>query len=183
MTAMRKGTNNSNSNGSANSYPFEVRGSRIQGKGVFAIRRIHPGRRIIEYTGERISSDEEALRYDDTKMQRHHTFLFEIDDDTSIDAAVGGNEARFINHSCEPNCEAVNEEGRIFIEAIKNIQPGVELTYDYNYEHDGRISEEERKFYYCRCGSKRCRGTILREVRKRKRSSSATKRKHGTRRS
>lgn len=150
------------------SPPFEVRKSDIQGKGAFASRRIRAGQRVIEYTGERISPKEEAKRYNDGKMKRHHTFLFEIDDKTTIDAAVGGSDARFINHSCDPNCEAVNDDGRIFIEAIKNIQPGVELNYDYNYQHEGPISKKDRKFYFCRCGSPKCRGTILKQVKKRK---------------
>lgn len=140
---------------------FAVRNSKIQGKGAFALRRIRKGQRIIEYTGERIGSEEESRRYDERKMKRHHTFLFGIDDDVSIDAAVGGNNARFINHSCDPNCEAVQEDGRIFIEAIKNIQPGVELAYDYNFQIEPPITLKELEYYECRCGSRKCRGTIL----------------------
>ena len=140
---------------------FAVRNSRIQGKGAFAIRRIRKGQRVIEYTGDRISPDEEARRYDEDKMDRHHTFLFGVDDEVSIDAAVGGNDARFINHSCDPNCEAVQEDKRIFIEAIANIQPGTELTYDYNFQVDGKVTRKLLSFYFCRCGSPRCRGTIL----------------------
>lgn len=141
---------------------FEVRNSRIQGKGAFALRRIRKGQRIIEYVGERIGPEEEARRYDEDKMDRHHTFLFGIDDKVSIDAAVGGNDARFINHSCDPNCEAVQEDKRIFIEAIANIQPGAELTYDYNFQVDGQVTRKLLEFYVCHCGMKKCRGTILR---------------------
>jgi SET domain-containing protein len=138
-----------------------VRRSGIQGRGVFATRRIRKGRRIIEYTGERISREEEERRYDDSRMSRHHTFLFKIDENTTIDASLRGSIARYINHSCDPNCEAVWEDRRIYIEAIKNIQPGVELAYDYAYEHEGRLTKELKEFYLCRCGSKKCRGTIL----------------------
>lgn len=141
---------------------FEVRNSRIQGKGAFALRRIRKGQRIIEYIGERIGPEEEARRYDEDKMERHHTFLFGIDDTVTIDAAVDGNDARFINHSCDPNCEAVQEDKRIFIEATINIQPGTELTYDYNFQVDGKVTRKLLNFYVCRCGSKKCRGTILR---------------------
>jgi SET domain-containing protein len=144
-----------------NGKKFEIRSSRIQGRGAFALHRIRKGTRIIEYTGERIGTEEENNRYDDSKMARHHTFLFEVDKHTSIDAARGGNEARYINHSCDPNCEAVNEDGHIFIEAIRNIQPGIELTYDYGFEHDGKITPELMEQYPCRCGSKNCRKTIL----------------------
>lgn len=146
--------------------PFEVRKSKIQGSGGFATRRIRKGQRIIEYIGERIGPKEERKRYRDEEMGRHHTFLFSIDDKVSIDAAVGGNEARFINHSCTPNCEAVEEDKRIFIEAIKNIQPGTELCYDYGFEVDEEDLAEEVLRYPCRCGTKKCRGTILKVKKK-----------------
>lgn len=138
-----------------------VRQSQIQGRGVFAKTSIKRGTRIIEYTGERISPDEETARYDDDNMDRHHTFLFTIDDKATIDADRFGNDARFINHSCDPNCEAVEDDRRIFIEAIRDIYPGEELAYDYNFEVDEKDTPEIRKFYVCRCGAKNCRGTIL----------------------
>ncbi len=140
---------------------IEVRRSKIQGHGVYAARKIKKEKRIIEYIGERIHPNEEVNRYDEDKMKRHHTFLFEVDDKLTIDANVGGNEARFINHSCDPNCESVNEEGRIYIEAIRIIEKGEEFTYDYNYEFEGRVTKKEKEFYHCRCGAKKCRGTIL----------------------
>lgn len=147
---------------------FEVRRSGIQGRGVFAKRRIRPGQRIVEYTGERVSNDEADRRYDDDKMARHHTFLFTLDDDTCIDGAHPSNKARLINHSCDPNCEAVIEEERIFIYALRNIQPGVELAYDYQYERTGEDIAALEKFYVCRCGSDNCRGSIMKPPRRRK---------------
>ncbi len=147
-------------NNSSNGSPFEIRNSSIAGLGAFAVRRIRKGQRIMEYVGERISCEEASRRYDDEQMNQHHTFLFEIDDDTMIDAAVKGNEARFINHSCDPNCEAVDEDGRIFIEAIRNIQPGVELAYDYQFE-SAEPRAEALKRYPCSCGAATCRGTIV----------------------
>src|SRR5260370_26096348 len=107
---------------------FELRSSPIHGQGVFALRRIRKGRRLIEYTGERITPEAADLRYDDDAMDNPHTFLFTVDAQTIIDAAVGGNEARFINHSCDPNCEAVDDGGRIFIETIRNLLPRAELS-------------------------------------------------------
>jgi SET domain-containing protein len=101
-------------------------------------------------------------------MKRHHTFLFTVDDDTVVDAAVGGNEARFINHSCEPNCVAVIERGRVWIEALHNIQPGRELVYDYQYERSGRYRASWRALYACHCGAPSCRGTILKPRRRRR---------------
>ena len=140
---------------------FELRTSRIQGTGAFATRTIRKGTRIIEYLGQRVSWRTADKRYDDEKMNRHHTFLFTVDDKTCIDAAVNGNDARFINHSCDPNCEAINDRKRIFIEAIKTIPAGTELVYDYQYERTDDHSAEDERFYKCRCGSPKCRGTIL----------------------
>jgi hypothetical protein len=144
--------------------PFEVRDSAIHGRGAWATRRIRRGTWIIEYTGEVISNEEADRRYDDEAMDQHHTFLFVRDAHTCIDAAVGGNEARFINHSCEPNCEAVQDadSGAIWIVALRDIAPGEELTYDYRYELDEEDEDAARRRYPCRCGSPRCRGTILR---------------------
>ena len=140
---------------------FAVRRSPIQGRGVFAARPIPKGARIVEYTGEKISWSESDRRYDDASMVRHHTFLFILSTRTVIDAAVGGNEARFINHSCAPNCEAVIEGGRIWIEAVRRIRTGEELSYDYSYERSGDESPADEVLYRCRCGTRRCRGTIL----------------------
>jgi SET domain-containing protein len=140
---------------------FEVRQSKIQGKGAFAIRNIKKGTRLIEYLGQRISWRTADKRYDDEKMGRHHTFLFTVDDKTVIDAAVNGNDARFLNHSCDGNCEAITDRKRIFIDARKSIKAGEELLYDYQYERSDDHTAEDEKFYACRCGSRNCRGTIL----------------------
>jgi uncharacterized protein len=142
--------------------PFELRRSPIAGVGAFATRPIRKGTRIIEYTGERISNAEADRRYDEDKMTSHHTFLFTLNRRTVVDAAVGGNEARFINHSCAPNCEAVIVDGkRIYIEAIKDISVGEELVYDYQYERTDEHTADDERFYACRCGAAGCRGTIL----------------------
>jgi uncharacterized protein len=165
--------------------PFEIRRSNIQGRGAFASRRIPKGMRIAEYTGERISPSEGDRRYDDEAMRRHHTFLFSISTRTMIDGAVGGNDARFINHSCEPNCDAVIEAGRIFIEAIANIPRGAELFYDYQYEPERDFTVDDLALYPCYCGTPSCRGTILTspKARRKKRRKTASKhqRKHGRR--
>ncbi len=140
---------------------FDLRPSPIAGTGAFALQRIPAGTRIIEYTGERISHAEADSRYDEEAMEHPHTVLFTVDKKTVIDAGVGGNDARFINHSCEPNCEAVTEDGRIFIEALRDIDPGEELTYDYHLEYDGRYQREWRERYACHCGAPACKGTML----------------------
>src|SRR5512135_2830277 len=110
---------------------FGVRPSSIQGLGAFALAAIPEGTRIIEYRGERISPAEADRRYDDDASEHPRVLLFSVNSRTVIDAGVGGNEAQFINHSCEPNCEAVTEKRRVFIEALRDITPGEELLYDY----------------------------------------------------
>jgi SET domain-containing protein len=111
-------------------------------------------------------------------MSSHHTFLFTLNRQTVVDAAVGGNEARFINHSCAPNCEAVIEDGRrIFIEAIKDIPVGDELAYDYQYERMDDHTAEDERFYACQCRSPECRGTILAPKKRKKRRPAATSRR------
>ncbi len=152
---------------------FELRRSRIQGRGAFALRKIRRGTRIVQYVGEVIDDDEADRRYDDDAMGRHHTFLFTLDDDTCVDGAVGGNEASYINHSCDPNCEAVIVDGRIFIEALRTIQPGEELLYDYQYEREGSGPEYDAQ-YPCRCGSPNCRGTIVKPEKKRRKKAVRT---------
>lgn len=140
---------------------FEVRLSPIQGLGAFATAHIPAGVRLIEYTGERLTPAEADARYPDNSEDRHHTYLFAIDDDVVIDAAVGGNDARFINHSCDPNCDAVIEDSRIWIETIREIAPGEELAYDYAYVLEQRHTQAAKRRYPCNCGSSKCRGTIL----------------------
>jgi uncharacterized protein len=142
-------------------YPFEIRRSPIQGAGAFATSPIAGGTRLIEYTGERLTPAQADARYPDDDLERHHTYLFAIDDDVVIDAAVDGNEARFINHSCEPNCDAVIDDGRIFIEAIRDIAAGEELAYDYAYVLAERHTPAAKRRYPCDCGTPTCRGTIL----------------------
>lgn len=154
---------------------LEIRQSAIQGRGGFAATRIPKGARIIEYTGERISQKEADRRYDDASMKRHHTFLFSLDSGKVIDAAVGGNDARFINHSCDPNCQAIETRGRIFIEALRDIAQGEELFYDYAYERTEDTTEEDEKMYVCLCGSKNCRGSILAGEKPKKKRQAASK--------
>jgi uncharacterized protein len=145
---------------------FELRRSRIQGVGAFALQDIPKGTRIIEYTGEKITNAEADRRYDDAKMKRHHTFLFILNQRTVVDAATGGNESMFINHSCEPNCEAEISRGKIWIQAIRSIPAGTELTYDYQFENDPDYTDDDLRFYSCRCGSPKCRGTIVKTRRR-----------------
>lgn len=166
---------------------FEIRDSGIAGKGAFAIRPIQKGELLIEYVGERITHAEADARYDDESMDEHHTFLFTISSRMVIDATNDGNESRFINHSCDPNCEAEIDKGRVFISAIRDIPVGEELHYDYAYERSGDETEEDEQRYKCLCGTAKCRGSIMEPVsvfkaRKRKEAAqrAARKRKAAT---
>jgi SET domain-containing protein len=145
--------------------PFEIRASPMQGLGAFATRHIPAGVRLIEYAGERLTPAEADAQYPDQPGERHHTYLFAIDDDDGtevvVDAAVNGNEARFINHSCDPNCDAVIDDGRIWIETIRDVARGEELAYDYAYVLEERHTLAAKRRYPCSCGATNCRGTIL----------------------
>ena len=140
---------------------FEVRGSPVHGLGAFALRRIRKGTRIVEYLGERVSHREADRRYESKDATDAHTFLFIVDSKTVIDAGVAGNEARFLNHSCNPNCESVIENRRVFIEAIRAIEPGEEMTYDYQIQREDDDPPGIDEVFACRCGFPQCRGTML----------------------
>ena len=148
---------------------YEVHESSIHGVGVFASRRIRKGTRVIEYLGERITHEVADERYHDDANEHPHVLLFIVDEAIVVDGGRGGNEARFINHSCDPNCEAVVVNGHIYIQAIKTIQPGVELTYDYRLTRPGRRRAIWKQLYACHCGAPNCRGTMLEPPTPRKR--------------
>jgi len=161
---------------------YVVRRSRIHGNGVYAARRIRKGTRIVEYLGDRITHAEADARYASKGQDDGHTFLFVASDKVVIDAGVGGNEARFINHSCDPNCETVIEAERVFIDAIRTIQPGEELGYEYGLTWESTDDPTELANYACRCGAQQCRGTMLDPVpldekRRRSRKRKAARRK------
>ncbi len=143
------------------SPPFEIRDSPIQGRGAFATHRIPAGTRLVEYAGERLTPQAAEARYPDAPGERHHTFLFAIDELVVIDAAVDGNDARWINHSCDPNCDAVVDDGRIWIESIRDVLPGEELAYDYAFTLTERHTPAAKRRYPCHCGAPQCRGTML----------------------
>jgi SET domain-containing protein len=141
---------------------YVVRRSRIHGRGVFATRTIRKGSDIIEYRGRRISIDEADNLPDSDPDNPFHTFLFELNDGRVIDAGVRGNAARWINHSCQPNCVPYeDDDGRVFIEAKRTIRAGEELSYDYRLNVPGRRTARMLADYACRCGAPRCRGTML----------------------
>jgi SET domain-containing protein len=148
---------------------FEVRHSRVHGYGVFALRRIRKGTNIVEYLGERVSHDCANARYEHKDPKDGHTFLFTVDAKTVIDAGINGNEARFVNHGCDPNCQTVDIGKRIFIEATRTIRPGEELAYDYRIQRDDDDPADVDVIFACHCGAENCRGSML-EARKMKRA-------------
>ncbi|MGZ5241135.1 MAG: SET domain-containing protein [Caldimonas sp.] len=141
---------------------IQVRSSGIHGKGVFALRPIAAGERIIEYTGPVITWKEAQRRHPHDPNDPNHTFFFHIDDKRVIDGGAGGS-AKWINHACDPNCEADEDEeaGRVFIRALRDIAPGEELNYDYGLILEGRQTAKAKKEFACHCGSPKCRGTML----------------------
>lgn len=145
----------------ASSPLVEVRNSPVHGRGVFAVAKIPKGTRILEYLGDRISHEAADARYEDHDENDNHTFLFIVDKKTVIDAGVGGNDARFINHQCAGNCESVIENRRVFIDATRDIEPGEELGYDYEIGREKDDPPNVDEIYACRCGSPPCRGTML----------------------
>lgn len=140
---------------------IQVRASGIHGKGVFAVRPIAAGSKVIEYKGKVITWREAEKRHPHDPTQPFHTFYFHVDDKHVIDGAEDGNAARWINHACAPNCEAEDDDGRIFIMALRDIEPGEELNFDYGLVLDGRHTAKVKKDYECRCGAPDCRGTML----------------------
>ena len=141
-----------------------VRRSCIHNKGVFARKDIPKGTRIIEYIGEKVTNAEGERRADIVldKSKRSKTtgavYLFELNKRYDIDGYVPYNTARYINHSCDPNCETEIIQGKIWIIAIKDIQKGEELNYNYGYAFDEDFEEHP-----CLCGTDRCVGYILDE--------------------
>lgn len=147
---------------------IERRQSSIHGNGVFATAPIAKGERVVRYKGEvrrHADVDAEYAGHDETG----HTFLFSLNDEYVIDANIDGNVARWINHSCAPNCEAVQEENakgkkhkdKVYIHATRDIAAGEELSYNYGIVLDEPYTPALKKLWECRCGSAKCTGTML----------------------
>jgi SET domain-containing protein len=138
-----------------------ARESGVHGRGVYAARPLKLGERVVEYTGEVITWKEALRRHPHNPDDPFHTFYFHVDEKHVIDGARKGNIAKWINHACAPNCEADEVDGRIFIKALRDIEAGEELFYDYGLVLDGRHTAKVKRDYACRCGAKTCRGTML----------------------
>ena len=150
-----------------------VRHSPIHGNGVFAARAIPAGTRIIEYGGKRISAKEADRRHPTNPDDPFHTFFFSLSSGRVIDGDDHGNDAKWINHSCDPNCKST--EGRhgkrVYIVAKRDIAKGEELNYDYGLFIDDKLTKKLREQYACRCGASSCRGTMLALPKKKKKKS------------
>jgi len=162
MTSIKHANQLSRKPSKSEAHPlYKVTRSKVHGYGAFATRDIKKGEVIDEYLGDRISHAQADKRYEDHDENDNHTFLFIVDKHTVIDAGVGGNDARFINHQCEGNCESVIENRRVFIDAVRDIEPGQELGYDYEIGREKDDPPNADEIYACRCGSPKCRGTML----------------------
>ncbi len=139
----------------------QVRRSGVHGKGVFALQDIAEGEIIMEYTGEIISMKEAEARHPHNPDDPNHTFYFHINDERVIDGHLRGNSAKWINHSCDGNCAAEEEGGRVFIRALRNIAAGEELSYDYGLIIDLPYTKKLKAEFPCWCGTAKCRGTLL----------------------
>ena len=167
----------------------QMRRSEVHGNGVFALVDLKAGERLMEYTGEVITWKEALRRHPHDPAQPNHTFYFHIDDKHVIDGGVNGNDAKWINHSCAPNCEADEQDGRIFIQALRDIRAGEELNYDYGLVIDEPYPPELLADFPCWCGSENCRGTLLspnedgdvpgQDGKKKKKKKKDKKKKHG----
>jgi SET domain-containing protein len=146
---------------------IQTRRSGVHGNGVFAVQNLAEGEVLIEYVGQIISWKEALRRHPHDPSDPNHTFYFHIDENRVIDAKYGGNSSRWINHSCAPNCEADEDEGRVFIKALRNIKAGEELFYDYGLIIDAPYTKKLKAEYPCWCGAPNCRGTLLAPKRRR----------------
>lgn len=150
------------------SSKIQVRRSKIHGSGVFAAADIKKGEFIIEYKGLLRSHQDVDAAYED-EDETGHTFLFTLNDEYVLDANIDGNEARWINHSCSPNCESSHLEDpsgdprkdRIVIEALRRIKAGEELSYNYGIRLAERHTPKLKKLWACLCGNANCTGTML----------------------
>ncbi len=140
---------------------IQTRRSGVHGKGVFAVQDLAEGETLIEYVGEVVTWKEALRRHPHDPQDPNHTFYFHVDEKHVIDAKYGGNSSRWINHSCQPNCEADEDEGRVFIKALRNIAAGEELFYDYGLIIDAPYTKKLKAEYPCWCGAPNCRGTLL----------------------
>lgn len=138
----------------------EVRQSPIHGRGVFACRRIRKGTRIVQYIGEKIDKEESnrrglALFEESKKTGGASVYIFDLNDEWDLDGNKEYNDARLINHSCEPNAEMVNEDDELWLYALREIRPEEEITFDYGYDIEHFLDHP------CRCGKDACVGYIV----------------------
>ena len=128
---------------------------------MFAVTQIRANEQILEYKGKRVSWAQAQREYARSAAEDGHTFYFDLDDGRVIDGAQGGTSARWVNHSCAPNCEAEQDGSRVFFLALRDIKPGEELFIDYGLIVEGRKTAALKRLYACRCGADTCRGTML----------------------
>ena len=142
---------------------WEVKKSKVHGHGVYSTQKIKKGQQIIQYIGEKVTkkegdkrSEKRIKKYLNSKTTGS-VYIFELNSRYDIDGSFEYNKARYINHSCNPNCEVEIKKNKIWIVSIKNIKEGEELSYDYGYDFD----EDDYTDHICKCGAKNCIGYII----------------------
>ncbi len=166
MPTKRKSNNSSRKTTSdkrngTNGRRTQVRASGVHGKGVYAVRPIRAGEKVLEYKGEIITWRKALTRHPHDPNQPNHTFYFHLNNACVIDAKSSLAPAKWVNHSCNPNMEADQEGMRVFLKALRDIQPGEELFYDYALMIEGRKTAKDKKDHACLCKARNCRGTML----------------------
>ncbi len=142
---------------------YKVKKSKVHGSGVFASRKIKANTKIIQYVGEKILKSEGNRRSGERINEYLHSedygsvYIFELNSKYDIDGTPNYNKAKYINHSCNPNCEVEINNGEIWVKSIKNIRKGEELCYDYGFEFD----KDDYMDHVCKCNSKNCVGYII----------------------
>ena len=136
-----------------------IRSSSIHAAGCYTTSSITKGVKVVEYTGPRISKREADKRFEDSKI----TYLFAIGNGSTVINGMGV--AMYINHSCDPNCETEEIDGRVWVMSLRPIAPGEELTYDYGIVLEVPHTARLKKKWACLCGSPKCTGTLLKPKR------------------
>jgi SET domain-containing protein len=137
-----------------------VKKSNVHGRGLFARKDIPKDTKVIEYKGTRMPASE-LPDVDENDPDGHHTVIFSLDNGMLIDASRRGNAAQFANHSCNPNCDTIEEDGRIYIRSLRKIKKGEEIVYDYHLHLAGPFDKDWLVDYACHCGSRKCRKIML----------------------
>lgn len=148
---------------------IKVEKSGIHATGVFAAQDIPKGKVVIEYIGEKITKDESNRRLEASLEElpgscgEGAVYIVDLDEEYDLDGDVPDNPAKYINHSCDPNCEMEIRDGRVFFRSLRDIKTGEELSFNYGYGIEDSETEEDLEDFKCNCGSPKCVGYMIDE--------------------